>query len=103
MVLEFLRATENVDEELEALIDTWKSGSLEEMEKYLQAYFKEYPKLKPIFEKLLYERNEKMVNKILGYLETDQTYFIIIGAGHFPGERGIIQMLNDKGFKPVKM
>ena len=103
MVLEFLKGTDNVDKDLKLLIDTWKSGNLEKMDKYLQTYFKEYPQLVPIFEKLLYDRNEKMVKKIVEYLKTDQTYFVIIGAGHFPGQRGIIQMLNDKGFKSEKM
>ena len=39
-----------------------------------------------------------MVEKIEGYLEEDETYFVIIGAGHLVGKKGIIEILEDKGY-----
>ena len=34
-----------------------------------------------------------MVAKIKDYLATNETYFVIVGAGHLIGERGIINQL----------
>ena len=39
-----------------------------------------------------------MASKIEGYLKTKETYFVVVGAGHLVGSKGIIQMLKEKGY-----
>ncbi|PIV24832.1 MAG: hypothetical protein COS40_01015 [Deltaproteobacteria bacterium CG03_land_8_20_14_0_80_45_14] len=39
-----------------------------------------------------------MVLKIEDFLETKETYFIIVGAGHLVGNQGIIEILRGKGY-----
>jgi hypothetical protein len=39
-----------------------------------------------------------MASKIEDFLRTKETYFVIVGAGHLVGEKGILQILKRKGY-----
>jgi uncharacterized protein YbaP (TraB family) len=56
-------------------------------------------------EKFLYRRNEIQANSIDSILKTGQSLFVGVGAAHLPGNRGVIEMLRNRGYKvrPVKM
>lgn len=53
-------------------------------------------------ERMLNERNAKWVEVIAGLLPT-ASVLIAVGAGHLPGDKGLIELLREKGFtlKPV--
>jgi len=57
----------------------------------------------PIYDKLFYQRNLKMTDKIEGFLKKDKSHFVIIGAGHLIGKKGIIQLLKDRGHNPQQL
>jgi uncharacterized protein YbaP (TraB family) len=67
------------------------------MEAILTRSISEDKRFSFIFEKLIYERNRKMASKIKDFLRTGETYFVIVGAGHLVGDRGIIEILKGKG------
>ena len=52
-----------------------------------------------VYEKLIYERNRRMVSKIQDFLGTGDTYFIVVGAGHLVGSEGIIRLLEKRGYR----
>jgi uncharacterized protein YbaP (TraB family) len=56
-------------------------------------------------ESLLDKRNVGMTDKIKGYLtdEGKETYFIVVGAAHFVGEKGIVQLLENEGYTVDKV
>ena len=87
-----------MEQEVNKLIQTWSSGDTKGMESILTRSAYEDKSLSPIFEKLIYERNWKMVLKIEDFLGTKETYFIIVGAGHLVGDQGIIEILRGKGY-----
>ncbi len=87
---------QNVSEEIDKtrdLIESWKKGEIEAVDKYIEGEIGKFPELKSMMEKLVNERNVNMVKKIDGYLESSGTYFVVVGAGHLPGENGIINLL----------
>jgi uncharacterized protein YbaP (TraB family) len=47
---------------------------------------------------LLYHRNLKWVEK-LNELLPKKSLLIAVGAGHLPGEKGVIQLLRKQGYK----
>jgi uncharacterized protein YbaP (TraB family) len=53
--------------------------------------------------KIIYRRNEKMVDVILN-LDHSLGYFITIGAGHLSGQKGLLSLLKRNGWKvkPVR-
>lgn len=49
---------------------------------------------------IVYRRNRRMSKKIMNLLsrQRNETYLFAIGAGHFVGERNVVQMLKKKGY-----
>jgi uncharacterized protein YbaP (TraB family) len=84
-------------QELDKLIEAWTSGDTKGVESTLTRSLSEDRRLVPIYEKLVYERDRKMVSKIEDFLQAKETYFVIVGAGHLVGSRGIIEILKEKG------
>jgi len=87
-----------IEREMGNLIRAWKNGNADKVEEILMKGLEEYPEILPIIEKIFYERNREMVLKIERYLGTSDTYFVVVGAGHLVGEKGIIQLLKKKGY-----
>ena len=87
-----------LEQELGKLTQAWTSGDTKAMESILTRSVSEDRRLSFILEKLIYERNRKMVSKIEDYLKEKETYFVIVGAGHLVGDRGIIEILKGKGY-----
>jgi hypothetical protein len=56
-------------------------------------------------EKFLYKRNEIQAVSIDSILKTNLSLFVGVGAAHLPGNRGVIEMLREMGYKlrPIKM
>ena len=93
-----LRDLNILEQELGRLTQAWISGDTKSMESILTRGISEDKGLSSIFEKLIYERNKKMVSKIEDFLRTKEIYFVIVGAGHLVGDRGIIEILKGKGY-----
>jgi uncharacterized protein YbaP (TraB family) len=87
-----------LDQELEKLTKAWILGDTKSMESILMRSVSEDKRLLPIFEKVIYERNRKMASKIEDFLRRREIFFIIVGAGHLVGDRGIIEILKGKEY-----
>ena len=87
-----------MEQELDKLTQAWISGDTKGMETILTRSVSEDKRLSSIFEKLIYERNRKMVSKIEDFLRTKEVYFVMVGAGHLVGNQGIIEILKGKGY-----
>lgn len=85
-------------QDLQSMINAWKSGDPETLESIMKKSTAGDIDTSTVYEKLIYERNRNMVGKIEGYLKEDKMYFVIIGAGHLAGEKGIINLLKEKGY-----
>jgi hypothetical protein len=44
-----------------------------------------------------------MASKIEDFLKTKETYFVIVGAGHLVGEKGMVEILKKKGYQVDQM
>jgi uncharacterized protein YbaP (TraB family) len=93
-----LKDLDMMEQEVDRLVQAWVSGDTQGMESILTRSVSEDKRLSGIFEKLIFERNRKMVSKIEDFLRTKETYFVIVGAGHLVGSRGIIGLLGGKGY-----
>jgi uncharacterized protein YbaP (TraB family) len=56
-------------------------------------------RMSSMYEKLVDERNRNMASRIEEFLRTKETYFIVVGAGHLVGNKGIIEILRGKGYQ----
>jgi uncharacterized protein len=87
-----------LSDETNQLIKAWSTGNANGIESIITKTIREDPRLEPIFKRLLYDRNKGMASKIEGYLKAKETYFVVVGAGHLVGDKGIIKMLKEKGY-----
>ena len=87
-----------IEEEMEKMISVWQAGDYKALEKILRKGLDEHPQILPIYEKLFYERNINMTQRIETFLGDERDYFVIVGAGHLVGTKGIIQLLKEKGY-----
>jgi hypothetical protein len=85
-------------QEVEKMIHTWISGDTKGMESIITKSLTEDRRMASIYEKLIYERNRNMVSRIEEFLRSKETYFVIVGAGHLIGNKGIIEILSRKGY-----
>ncbi len=93
-----LKGLHIMEQEVTQLIRAWESGDTQAMESILTKSLSEDKRLSAIFEKLVFERNRRMASKIEDFLRTKETYFVIVGAGHLVGSRGVIGLLGGKGY-----
>jgi uncharacterized protein len=95
---------DNINENFMEMLEAWKSGDTEKLNKSYRLKLKELeselPGLKEYYQKLLPDRDIKMVEQITVFLENEEehTYFIIVGAFHLVGSDGMLQLLNDAGY-----
>jgi len=83
--------------EMDRLISAWTSGDTRAVESIMMKSVNEDKRLSSIYEKLIYGRNRRMTSKIEDLLKTRDTCFVIVGAGHLVGEKGIPEILKEKG------
>lgn len=100
-LLNTLKDLHAIDEDLDMLIRSWTRGDVKSLESLIQK--NEDSEMSSINEKLIYDRNRHMVSKIEDYLRTGEIHFVIVGAGHLVGDKGIIEILKSKGYKAEQM
>ena len=88
------------DSEMKKVTDAYRNQQLDRMEEMTK---KEDLGLENFTDLLLYNRNANWAKKLEGLL-SNKSLVIAVGAGHLPGERGVINLLRKAGYKvePVK-
>ncbi len=89
---------DEIGEKTDRLLRAWTEGDAAGMDEIISESLRERPRLQPVFDALFYRRNEKMASKIEEYLKEKGQFFVVVGAGHLVGEKGIVERLRRKGF-----
>jgi len=85
--LQFFSNSVDLDASVKAAADAGVPMS-EESVKLLKEYNKE----------LIFDRNIGMADKAAELLESGKNVFYVVGEAHFPGDKGILKLLEDKGY-----
>jgi len=84
--------------------DAWKKGDVDAVEKIaIGDDVKRTPAYQGVIDKMYYERNVKMAEKIEGYLKGSETVFVAVGAGHLVGPKGIVPLLRGKKYEVTQV
>lgn len=88
-----LKEIEDFDAHMEELVTAWSSGDIASMDRLITKSSREDKRLEAVMEKLIYQRNETMTGKIVEYLRDGKSCFVVVGAAHLVGRRGIVELL----------
>lgn len=94
MLYNTLKDAADYQEMMDSLATIWHSGNAIAMKDMMTSW--ETPEEKEYLETLFGERDVRMTEKIEELLENNQNAFVILGAGHFVNEQGIINRLTKK-------
>ena len=88
-------------EDIEQIMTCWLDGNEESMAELISKDVKEHPEYAPIEERILYQRNVTMAEKLEAYLKGPPTdvFTVAVGSAHLIGPRSIIALLKAKGYK----
>lgn len=99
----YLRTTvENVDKLDDAptvVYDYWRTGDAEGLSGYVADQVEAEPAL---FDRLLFKRNQRWLKEIERLIAGDENAMVLVGALHLVGERGLVQQLEQRGYKVVR-
>lgn len=99
-VLYTLESLQDIDTTFYTMINYWKNGNSKQLSSFLLDQLADSPKL---YNKLLIQRNKAWLPKIEHYMQTQQTEFVLVGAGHLLGPKGLLEMLRKKGYKVTQL
>jgi uncharacterized protein len=96
-----LAELEDTKKYVKELIDAWKQGDSDMIYKISQEG-NQHEGFEQVMEDLNYSRNVTMTQKIEEYIASGEKHFIVVGALHLLGERGIVQLLKSKNKYKIK-
>ncbi len=95
-----LAAFEQYPHMVKVLMQAWQQGDSGQLQELLMDKpLRDFPAIRPLFERLFTQRNLRMTDKIKGFLARQETYFVVVGAGHLIGEQGIVALLEKAGYR----
>lgn len=93
-LMKTIASAEEENENAIALCEAYKNHDIDALYKLIAEASKETPES---LEKLIYARNDNWV-KILSEEMPEASLMVVVGAGHLPGERGVLEGLKKAGF-----
>jgi uncharacterized protein YbaP (TraB family) len=80
--------------DLDRLVAAWRTGDLAALEK---EFLKERARTPALYDALLGARNRKWLPQIEALLDDDRDYLVVVGALHFVGNDGLLELLRKAG------
>ncbi len=94
MLLETLRDGADIENSIDAMITAWRNGDVETLESGLTEAFDDHEALSRM---LIEARNRRWVEAIVGLLDDDEDYLVVVGALHLVGDLGVPGLLETRG------
>ncbi len=94
LLIQTLRESLNIEENLDLLIDAWRYGDIGFLEENLLVEMQRYPEL---YRTLVVDRNEAWVERIRNLIGEKDDYLIIVGTLHLVGNDGVPALLSEIG------
>lgn len=80
------------------IVEAWRDGDAETLERAIFAGLVKDSLAEPIYERIFFARNRAMAEGIKACLENGRAAFVVLGAGHLVGERGVVALLREMGY-----
>jgi uncharacterized protein YbaP (TraB family) len=97
-LMQTLAEADQVEAELDKMMAAWRKGDSAALEKLLLS-IQESPQ---IYRTLIVDRNRRWMARLNEMLGAQQDYLVVVGAMHLVGKDGVLQMLEQRGYKVVQ-
>lgn len=94
LLIQTLRESLNIEENLDLLINAWRHGDIDFLEENLLVEMQRYPEL---YRTLVVDRNEAWVERIRNLIGEQDDYLIVVGTLHLVGNDGVPALLSEIG------
>ncbi|UCH82420.1 MAG: TraB/GumN family protein [Nitrospiraceae bacterium] len=81
------------------MVHAWKNGDADKLDSIMNESFTEFPDL---YDRLIVKRNRRWVSKILHHARQNGDLLVVVGAAHLVGEKSVVDLLRQKGYKVVQ-
>jgi uncharacterized protein YbaP (TraB family) len=81
------------------MLDAWYKGDAKRMQDALEAASNGMRETKRLNDVIIYSRHDAMLKKVENYLASGETHFVAVGALHLVGAKGLVEMLQAKGYR----
>ena len=92
-LVKYAKNQEKLKLDLANLVEAYQQENISEVLDFMT----EYPEYKKIEDALLYDRNEKWIERI-EVIANDKTNLFAVGTAHLPSQSGVIELLRKEGF-----
>ncbi len=99
LLMDRLLRTDRAGRGVAGLVAAWERGDLDAVERIVYGPLFETPRLAVFYERLVLGRNESMTQRLASLARDGKRRFVVIGAGHTVGARGVPALLRDYGFR----
>ncbi len=87
-------------EAMDTIVAAWGSGDAAALDRLLITDpLAASPELRPVYERLFFQRNARMETKLEAMLASGKCYFVVVGAGHLVGTEGLVARLQKRGYR----
>jgi uncharacterized protein YbaP (TraB family) len=93
-----LRARESPDE-ANQMMEAWAHGDDALLEAIALEPLERAPEFEPFYERVFFERNERMAQRLAELALDGRVRLVVVGAGHMLGPRGIPALLEQRDFE----
>jgi uncharacterized protein YbaP (TraB family) len=81
------------------LVEAWEHGDEKKLESLLFGPLAENPEFAEFYDAVFFRRNEAMTAKLVEMARDGKQRFVVLGAAHMIGDRGIPALLSARGFE----
>ena len=93
LLISFIPSGRGIGDKLDS---AWRKGDADAVWQIISDSFRDVPS---IGERMLSRRNHKWIPKIKSFLQSGETYFVVVGDGHMGGPDGLLALLRHHGYK----
>jgi uncharacterized protein YbaP (TraB family) len=90
-----LKHMDQLKDTMHRIQSAYMSGDADRLQKVMD---EENTGPKSLTKKLLDDRNVSMAGKVEGFLKGNEQIFVVVGAAHLVGDKGVVKLLQDKGY-----
>ncbi len=103
MLVNTVKDMAEVEPVIAQLVRAWFLGDDAEMLRLFEQFTAGSDADRALLETLIYERNVTMAAGIKDLIGKPGNWFVLVGAGHLPGPRGIVALLEAQGLKAQRI